>query len=130
MTGRMIKAMTAAARFISTTGLQQVFPGHAVCNFIVRTGVELGAGRTNQMLAHQWHLRGPDRMPEPLWRATVMRVRSEFDEMPCLRVTPDQACVLFGLTGRVSDWILNRLAAEGFLVLTPEGQYVRRNAGP
>jgi hypothetical protein len=69
-------------------------------------------------------------MPEPLWRATVLRVRSEFDEMPCLRVTRDQARVLFGLTGSASDWILNRLADEGFLVQTSDGQYVRRNTAP
>jgi hypothetical protein len=69
-------------------------------------------------------------MPEPLWRATVLRVRSEFDEMPCLRVTRDQARVLFGLTGSASDWILNRLAEEGFLVQTSDGQYVRRNTAP
>jgi hypothetical protein len=82
------------------------------------------------MLAHRWHLRSPDRMPEPLWRATVLRVRSEFDEMPCLRVTRDQARVLFGLTGSASDWILNRLADEGFLMQTSDGQYVRRNTAP
>jgi hypothetical protein len=69
-------------------------------------------------------------MPEPLWRATVRRVRSEFDEMPCLRVTRQQARVLFGLTDSTSDWILNRLAEEGFLVQTPDGQYVRRNTVP
>jgi hypothetical protein len=82
------------------------------------------------MVATPWHLRSPERLPEPLWRATVQRVRSEFEEMPCLRVTRDQARVLFGLTGSTSDWILNRLAEEGFLVLTPEGQYVRRNTAP
>ena len=82
------------------------------------------------MLANHWHLRGPDRMPEPLWRETVTRVRSEFDEMPCLRVTCDQARVLFGLPGSTTDLILNRLAEEGFLVQTPEGQYIRRHAGP
>jgi hypothetical protein len=82
------------------------------------------------MLADEWQSRSPERMPEPLWRATVTRVRSEFDEMPCLRVTRDQARILFGLPGSASDWVLNRLAAEGFLVQTPDGQYFRRNAAP
>ena len=69
-------------------------------------------------------------MPEPLWRATVTRVRSEFEEMPCLRVTRDQARVLFGLPDSVSDCVLNRLAEEGFLMRTADGQYVRRNTAP
>jgi hypothetical protein len=69
-------------------------------------------------------------MSEPVWEATIHRVRSEFDEMPCLRVTRDQACVLFGLAGDASDWILNRLAEEGFLVQTPDGQYLRRTTAP
>ena len=86
--------------------------------------------RTDQMLANPWHFRSPDRMSEPLWNATVQRVRSEFAEMPCLRVTREQARVLFGLSGSASDSILNRLAEEGFLVQTPEGQYLRRNTTP
>ena len=73
-----------------------------------------------------WHLRGPERMSDPVWQATVSRVRSEFDEMPCLRVTPEQARVLFGLSDSASDSILTRLAEEGFLAQTPGGQYVRR----
>jgi len=68
-------------------------------------------------------------MPEPEWQATVTRVRGEFDEMPCLRVTREQARLLFGLSGNASDCILNRLVEEGFLVQTAEGQYVRRNTG-
>jgi hypothetical protein len=36
-------------------------------------------------------------MAEPIWNATVTRVRAEFEEMPCLRVTPEQARLLFGL---------------------------------
>ena len=77
-----------------------------------------------------WHARSAERMPDPLWQAMVMRVRSEFEEMPCLRVTPAQAQLLFGLSGDTSDCILNRLAEEGFLIQTPDGQYVRRNTLP
>jgi hypothetical protein len=69
-------------------------------------------------------------MPDGMWQAMVNRVRGEFDEMPCLRVTPDQARVLFGLSADTSDWILNRLVQDGFLVQTPEGQYVRRSTVP
>ena len=80
-------------------------------------------------LSHPWHPRSPERLPDGEWKATVVRVRSEFDEMPCLRVTPEQARVLFGLP-ETADAILNRLAEEGFLVQTPEGQYVRRHPRP
>jgi hypothetical protein len=69
-------------------------------------------------------------MPDGLWQATVTRVRSEFEEMPCLRVTAAQARLLFGLSENASDWILQRLEGEGFLIQTPDGQYVRRNTRP
>jgi hypothetical protein len=36
-------------------------------------------------------------MPDGEWNATVTRVRGEVEEMPCLRVTEEQARVLFGL---------------------------------
>lgn len=79
---------------------------------------------------HRWHRRSPDRLPDGAWQATVSRVRSEFEEMPCLRVTAQQARVLFGLNDHTTDSILSQLAQEGFLVRTPDGQYVRRNALP
>jgi hypothetical protein len=69
-------------------------------------------------------------MSDGLWQATVTRVRSEFEEMPCLRVTAAQARLLFGLSENASDWILQRLESEGFLIQTPDGQYVRRNTRP
>lgn len=82
------------------------------------------------MQTPQWHNRSAERMPDVIWRETVRRIQGEFDEMPCLRVTPDQARLLFGLTGTESDWILRRLSEEGFLVRTPSGQYVRRQTDP
>jgi hypothetical protein len=90
----------------------------------------LHPGTTAQMIGNGWQIRSPERMPDWLWHATVTRVRSEFDEMPCLRVTPAQARLLFGLPGSASDWILNRLAGEGFLTQTPDGQYIRRSTAP
>lgn len=69
-------------------------------------------------------------MSDGVWRATISRVRSEFDEMPCLRVTADQARVLFGLSGRATDRVLELLTHDGFLVLTRDGTYVRRNTRP
>lgn len=81
------------------------------------------------MIGHEWHARSPERMPDGLWQATMTRVRSEFEEMPCLRVTSAQARILFGLSEKTSDWILQRLEDDGFLIQTPDGQYVRRNTG-
>lgn len=66
-------------------------------------------------------------MPDTEWRETVSRVRGEFKEMPCLRVTADQARVLFGL--HEADGVLNSLQRDGFLDRTPQGEYVRRNTG-
>jgi hypothetical protein len=74
--------------------------------------------------------RSPQRMPDLQWRTTLLRVRAEFAEMPCMRVTADQARSLFGLGGSASQWILDRLAAEGFLSRTPQGEYVRRGEEP
>jgi hypothetical protein len=82
------------------------------------------------MIGNEWQVRSSERMPDGLWQATVTRVRSEFEEMPCLRVTPDQARLLFGLSGQTSNWVLHRLEDEGFLIHTTDGQYVRRNTGP
>lgn len=66
-------------------------------------------------------------MPDREWNATISRVRGEFDEMPCIRVTPEQARSLLGLTEPVSSWVLARLADEGFLARTPQGEYIRRS---
>lgn len=82
------------------------------------------------MIRNSLEHRSPERIPDGAWQEMVSRVRGEFDEMPCLRVTSDQARVLFGLSPRTSDWILSRLTQEGFLVQTPEGQYARRSTAP
>lgn len=82
------------------------------------------------MLTQRRDLRGANRVPDGVWQATVNRVRGEFDEMPCLRVTAEQARSLFGLPDGTSDGILKRLADEGFLVQTADGQFVRRNTSP
>jgi len=65
-------------------------------------------------------------MPDDRWHETMRRVRSEFEEMPCLRVTLRQACRLFGLSETVSAWVLSCLAREGYLQQARDGEYVRR----
>ena len=76
---------------------------------------------------NQWHRRSPERLPDPLWQATLTRVRGEFSEMPCIRVTPEQASLLLGLKPPASQWVLERLTEEGFLARTPQGEYMRRS---
>lgn len=79
-------------------------------------------------MTHTWKLRSPFRIPDDQWHETMRRVRCEFEEMPCLRVTLRQACMLFGLSETVSSWVLGCLAQEGFLERARGGEYVRRTA--
>jgi len=60
----------------------------------------------------------------------MVRVRGEFEEMPCLRVTLSQARRLFGLGEPAASWVLRVLTTEGFLVRTDRGEYIRRAAHP
>ena len=75
----------------------------------------------------RWNARSPERLPDEAWRNALIRVRSEFQEMPCMRLTLAQARSLFGLEAPASDWILQRLVAEGFLSRTAQGEFVRRS---
>jgi hypothetical protein len=72
-----------------------------------------------------WQQRSPHRLPDLLWRDQLTRIRAEFEEMPCLRVTLSQARRLFGLADPAATWVLRRLAKDGFLVRTERGEYVR-----
>lgn len=78
------------------------------------------------MFDHHWRRRSPYRLPDLVWQATLNRIRSEFEEMPSLRVTLHQAKRLFGLPEPASAWVLRTLTNEGFLVRTPRGEYIRR----
>ncbi len=82
------------------------------------------------VLQHRLRRRSRERLPDHLWHATVRRVRGEFEEMPCLRVTLSQARTLFGLPDRVCEWVLRRLESDGFLGRTPQGEYVRQTTSP
>jgi hypothetical protein len=75
-----------------------------------------------------WKVRSPYRIPDDQWQETMRRVRGEFEEMPCLRVTLLQACMLFGLSETVSSWVLSCLTRDGFLEQGRDGDYVRRVA--
>lgn len=78
------------------------------------------------MFDHNWRRRSPYRLPDLVWQATVNRIRSEFEEMPSLRVTLNQAQRLFGVPEPASTWVLRTLTNEGFLVRTPRGEYMKR----
>ena len=69
-------------------------------------------------------------MSDELWRMTLTRVRGEFEEMPGLRLTREQAKALLGLHDPASSRVLDQLAAEGFLWRSPQGEYMRRNDVP
>ena len=53
------------------------------------------------------------------------RVRSEFLEMPGLRLTPAQAARLWAVDRQTSERILDRLTVAGFLLKNREGAYLR-----
>ena len=55
----------------------------------------------------------------------VERVRSEFLEMPGLRLTPAQAARLWGLDTTVCQHVIQALVASAFLQWTSSGMLVR-----
>lgn len=77
-----------------------------------------------------WHPRSPNRMADPVWHATVSRVRGEFAEMPCMKVTREQARVLLGLEEPAADWVLGTLTREGYLAQTPTGEFFKASTTP
>jgi hypothetical protein len=48
-------------------------------------------------------------------QTVIERVRGEFNEMPGLRLTPEQAARLWGLDLMACTEVLNRLVAASFL---------------
>ena len=59
----------------------------------------------------------------------VHRVRSEFLEMPGLRLTPAQAARLWSLDRSTSDRILDGLTSAGFLSRNRHGAYLLASVG-
>jgi hypothetical protein len=54
-------------------------------------------------------------------------VRSEYLEMPGLRLTPAQAARLWGLDRQTSQAVLDAFAGDGFLFRDRGGAYLRRS---
>jgi DNA-binding IclR family transcriptional regulator len=66
-----------------------------------------------------------DAVQSPHQAVRLQRVREEYEEMPCLRLTLPQACRLFGLEADEATRILATLIDGGLLKRTGTGQYVR-----
>ena len=58
----------------------------------------------------------------------LQRIRSEFLEMPGLRLTPAQAARLWALDRQTSQRVLDGLALSGFLLKGRDGAYLRASA--
>lgn len=63
-------------------------------------------------------------IPQPL----ITRAKSEFNEMPGLKLTSWQAAKLWGLEHSTSERLLAALADSGFLWRTRDGLYLRSSA--
>jgi hypothetical protein len=59
----------------------------------------------------------------------LQRIRSEYLEMPGLRLTPQQAQRLWGLDRQCCEESLQYLVDAGFLMKTGRGTYVRLTDG-
>ena len=82
------------------------------------------------MLALQWS-RGQlllkcDRRDHGSRDQLLRRIREEFREMPCLRLTDGQASRLFGLIKPVCQRVLGTLVGEGTLWKGADGRYAVR----
>jgi hypothetical protein len=68
-------------------------------------------------------------MSDPSVDRTLQRVRSEFLEMPGLKLTAVQAQKLWGLDSGHCGALLERLVALNFLLRTCDGAFVRVDQG-
>jgi DNA-binding IclR family transcriptional regulator len=59
------------------------------------------------------------------FRSLVLRIRREYEEMPGLHLTLQQACRLWGLGPETCGALLDTLVREGFLVQTRRGAFAR-----
>lgn len=65
---------------------------------------------------------------KPDIEAVVASVRREFDEMPGLTLTAEQARRLWALEPRVCGVVLDRLVRSGYLCQTETGHYAKPSA--
>jgi DNA-binding IclR family transcriptional regulator len=77
-------------------------------------------------LSHGQLLLKSDRRDHASRDRLLRRVREEFREMPCLRLTDRQSARLFGLSKPVCERILGTLVGEGMLWRGGDGRYAVR----
>jgi hypothetical protein len=65
----------------------------------------------------------PDRRDTASREQLLQRVRAEFAELPCLRLTRPQAQRLFGLRSDVCDRIMSALVSEGTILRDVDDRY-------
>ena len=65
----------------------------------------------------------PDRRNHASREALLMRVRGEFTEMPCLRLTRGQAQRLFDLRPDICERVLATLVRDQTLICGTDGRY-------
>lgn len=70
-----------------------------------------------------------DRSKNPSNEQVMLRIRSEYLEMPGLRLTCSQAQRLFGIGEQVCAKLLDDLVAHGFLARQANGTYGRLTDG-
>ena len=71
----------------------------------------------------------PERRDQVSREQLLRRVRAEFEEMPCLRLTRRQAQRLFGLRSDICDRVLAALVADRSLCRESDDRYRILNAG-
>jgi hypothetical protein len=70
----------------------------------------------------------PDRRNRASREALLYRVRSEYSEMPCLRLTCAQAQRLFDLRSDICQRVMSALIARGVLVRGADSRYGLRES--
>ena len=63
-------------------------------------------------------------MPPTSFDSLVARVRSEYREMPGLRLTVSQACRLWHVDVSTCEMLFEQLVREGFLYKTEKSAYI------
>jgi len=64
-----------------------------------------------------------------LSQVLLQRITRDYEEQPGLRLTPPQAQRLWDLDGPTCSAVLTALVDAGVLQRTPDGRFVRRQAG-
>jgi two-component system, cell cycle response regulator DivK len=85
--------------------------------------------RSRVLQERSWELQlDAQRLVEEKVREVLVRgVRAEFQEMPGLLLTVDQARRLWGLEARICELVLGDLVADGFLTRTRDGSFRRHD---